>query len=56
MEMKKKAKLESNFEKLKNKLNINLDKLMSGVNLLRLKNNPIDLNIKDVKKILLKSD
>ena len=56
MEMKKKAKLESNFEKLKNKININLDKLMSGVNLLRLKNNPIDLNIKDVKKILLKSD
>jgi alcohol dehydrogenase class IV len=56
IQMKKKAKLGSDFEKLNNKLNLNLDRLMNGVNLLRLKNNPIDLNIKDVKKILLKSD
>ena len=54
--MKKKAKLEDNFEKLKIKLNLNIDKLISGVNLLRLKNNPIDLNIKDIKTILLKSN
>ena len=41
------------FKKLKINLNLSIDKLVSGVNLLRLKNNPIDLNIKDIKKILL---
>lgn len=56
IEMKKKAKLEDNFEKLKIKLNLNIDKLISGVNLIRLKNNPVDLNTKDIKTILLKSN
>jgi len=56
IEMKKKAKLESNFDKLKIKLNLNLDKILSGINVPRLKNNPIDLNIKDIKTILLKSN
>ena len=56
IEMKKKAKLESNFDKLKIKLNLNLDKILSGINVHRLKNNPIDLNIKDIKTILLRSN
>ena len=54
--MKEEAKLESNFEKLKIKLNLNLDKILSGINVHRLKNNPIDLNIKDIKTILLRSN
>ena len=42
--------------KIKINLNLNIDKIISGINLLRLKNNPIDLNIKDIKMILLKSN
>ena len=56
IEIKKKAKLESNFVKLKINLKNNIDKLLSGINLQRLKNNPVDLNNKDVKTILLKSN
>ena len=56
IELKKKAKLESNFEKLKINLNLNIDKLISGINLQRLQNNPINLNKKDIKTILLKSN
>ena len=55
-EIKKKAKLESNFKKLKINLNSNLDRILDGINLLRLKNNPIDLNIKDVRTILQKNN
>mgnify|MGYP001083672624 FL=1 len=56
IEMKKKAKLESNFKKLKIELNLNVDKLIDGINLQRLQNNPINLNKKDIKTILLKSN
>ena len=56
IEIKKKAKLESNFIKLKINLKDNIDKLLSGINLQRLKNNPVDLNSNDVKTILLKSN
>ena len=56
IEMKKKAKLESNFEKLKINLSLNIDRLISNINLQRLQNNPINLNKKDIRTILLKSD
>ena len=36
-------------------LNLNIGKVLDGINLLRLKNNPIDLNKNDIKTILLKS-
>ena len=49
------AGLEDNFEKL----NINIKKkypiILNGVNSLRLKNNPINLSLNDVKQILLKN-
>ena len=55
-EIKKKAKLESNFKKLKINLDSNLDRILDGINLPRLKNNPIDLNIKDVRTVLQKNN
>ena len=54
-EIKKKARLESNFEKLNINLNLNINKIINGINLQRLQNNPIDLGRKDIKTILLKS-
>ena len=54
--MKKKAKLEDNFKKLKINLDSNIDRLIDGINLLRLQNNPINLNKNDIKTILLKSN
>ena len=56
IEMKKKAKLEDNFKKLKINLDSNIDRLIDGINLLRLQNNPIILNKNDIKTILLKSN
>ena len=56
IEMKKKAKLEDNFNKLKINLDSNIDRLIDGINLLRLQNNPINLNKNDIKTILLKSN
>ena len=53
-EIKKKAKLESNFKKLKINLNSNLDRILDGINLPRLKNNPVDLDHNDIKNILNK--
>ena len=44
--------LENNFEKL----NIDIKEystILSGINLMRLKNNPIDIDIETIKKILL---
>jgi len=52
--LKKKANLESDFTKLKIDLNKDFDRIISGVNLLRLKNNPINLEKNDIKTILLK--
>ena len=54
--MKKKARLENNFEKLKINLNLNIDKIINGINLQRLQNNPIDLSKKDIKTMLLVSN
>ena len=56
IEIKKKAKLEDNFKKLKINLDSNVDRLIDGINLLRLQNNPINLNKNDIKTILLKSN
>ena len=54
--LKKKANLESDFQKLKINLNKDFDRIiMKGVNVLRLKNNPIDLKKSDIKTILLKN-
>ena len=48
------ARLEDNFKKL----NININKkypiILSGINSLRLKNNPVNITTMDVKNILLK--
>ena len=56
IEMKKKAKLEDNFKKLKINLDSNIDRIIDGINLFRLQNNPINLNKNDIKTILLKSN
>ena len=54
LNLKKKANLESDFNILKiNKENC-YSKIISGVNILRLSNNPIDLNNNDIKNILTK--
>ena len=53
MNIKKEANLQSDFEKLKINMHRNIDRIVDNVNLLRLKNNPINLNKKDIKDILL---
>ena len=45
-------KLENNFIKLGIDMNKDYSKIISGVNLLRLKNNPIELKKNDLKIIL----
>ena len=51
--LKKEAKLEQNFTKLGINITENYSKILSGVNTLRLKNNPINLDRSIIKKILL---
>jgi len=51
--IKKKAGLEDNYKKLGININTSYNKIISGVNLLRLKNNPIKIEKKDLKFILL---
>ena len=51
--LKKSAKLESNFSNLGINIQNDYSKIISGVNLLRLSNNPIELNEDDIKEILL---
>ena len=51
--LKKDAKLENDYEKLGIDLDGNIDKFLNNINLLRLKNNPIQLNKNDIKKIIL---
>ena len=50
--LKRNAKLESNFKKLKIDINRSMPKILSGVNIQRLSNNPIKLKISDLKLIL----
>ena len=52
--LKKNANLETNFNKLGINLEKGLPKIMSGINNSRLLNNPINLNMQDVKFILLR--
>jgi len=51
--LKKNAKLEDNLSKLGINIQSDYSKIISGVNLLRLSNNPVDLKEVDIKKILL---
>ena len=53
VDIKEKSKLETDFSKLKINLNSNINKLINGINLQRLKNNPINLNVRDIKKIIM---
>ena len=46
------AKLENNFEKLGIDINKNYSTIISSVNSQRLANNPVDLNLEDLKKII----
>lgn len=54
--LKKNSGLEDDFKKLKINLNHNIENILNGINLLRLKNNPIELSKKDLKFILLDED
>ena len=52
-EMKVKANLKSDFQNLKIDLIKDYDNFISGVNILRLSNNPVKLNKEDLKNIIL---
>ncbi len=51
--MKKKAKLENNFKNLGIDIHNDYSNIISGVNMLRLSNNPIELSQSDLKKIIV---
>ncbi len=51
--LKSKAKLENNFKNLGIDIKNDYSKIISGVNMLRLSNNPIELNPSDLKKIII---
>ena len=53
-DIKKKANLEDNFNNLGINLDKDIEKILDGLNEQRLKNNPIKINKKDIKEILLK--
>jgi alcohol dehydrogenase len=50
--IKKEVNLESNLVNLNINVNKNSEKIMKGINLLRLKNNPINIGEKDILKII----
>ena len=50
--LKKNAQLEDNYKRLGINLDQDVDKFLKDVNLLRLKNNPIQLKKNDIKKII----
>ena len=50
--LKDNAKLENNFEKLGIDINKNYENIISSVSLKRLANNPVDLKLEDLKKII----
>ncbi len=52
--MKKKAKLEDNLSILNININQNAEKIIKGINLLRLGNNPIKILENDIYKIITK--
>lgn len=53
-DLKKKANLESDFQKLNININNSIPLILRGVNLQRLSNNPVKLKISDLKLILKK--
>ena len=50
--LKKEANLEDSFRKLNINIGSNLNQILKQINILRLKNNPIPLNKKDIKYVL----
>ena len=56
IKIKQEANLQSDFKKLKINIDNNINRITSGINLLRLKNNPVNLNKKDIQLILLKKN
>ena len=52
--IKKKAKLEDNLKKLNINIEQNSEKIIGGINLLRLGNNPVKIDGKDILKIISK--
>ncbi len=52
--LKRQANLQDDFKKLGININKDIDKITNGVNILRLKNNPIKLDKRDLKDIILK--
>ena len=52
IDLKKKANLESNFIKLGIDINKDYSNIISGVNILRLSNNPVELRKEDLKEII----
>mgnify|MGYP006092414521 CR=1 FL=1 len=52
--IKKEANLVDDFKKLGVNLDKNIDRILDGINLLRVKNNPVQINEKDIKEILYK--
>ncbi len=54
IKIRQEANLKNDFKKLKIDIHDGIDKIIDGINLMRLKNNPINLNKQDIKTILLK--
>ena len=50
--LKQEAELENNFTNLGIDINKDYSKIISGVNILRLSNNPVELKKEDLKKII----
>ena len=56
LNIKRKAGLIDNYKELGININSSVSKILKGINLLRLKNNPIDYTKEDLKKIILDQD
>ena len=54
LNLKKRANLESDFNRLGINRENSFSRIMSGINILRLSNNPVDLDNNDIKNILNK--
>ena len=54
--LKEKANLTNDFKKLGIDISTNLDLLLSNINVQRLKNNPVNLHMHDIRDILLKKN
>ena len=52
-DLKQKGQLEDNFDKLGIDINKDYKKIISGINLKRIANNPVDLDSKQIEKIIL---